>query len=187
MSKEKFTTEAALLWGGIPVELREVVLRNKPPELLAASPNGTVPVLVLKDGVVIEESMAIMRWALAQNDPFHWLARSDDMLITDNDGVFKYALDRYKYPRRHGVHDASIFRADGMTYLLSLEDHLQTGGFLCGEVATLADYAIFPFVRQYAATDRTWFDAQPVPRLRNWLDGLIVSPLFVTIMARPAI
>lgn len=177
----------ALAVSGIPVELREVVLRDKPPELLAASPKGTVPILVMPDGAVIDESIDIMRWALAQYDPEHWLTGNGDALITDNDGVFKYALDRYKYPHRHGVLDASIFRADGMTYLLSLEDKLQAGGFLCGVAATLADHAIFPFVRQYAATDRAWFDAQPVPHLRRWLDVLIASPLFETIMARPAI
>jgi glutathione S-transferase len=172
-----------LLASGIAVELREVVLRDKPVQMLAASPKGTVPVLVLPDGGVIDESLDIMRWALAQSDPLGWLARDDAALIARNDGPFKQHLDRYKYPDRHGS-DPAEHRAAGLAILSEMDARLAGDGQLCGNVAGIADIATFPFIRQFAATDQGWFDAQPLPHLQRWLAGHIGSGVFARAMLR---
>jgi glutathione S-transferase len=167
----------ALLASGTVCEIREVKLREKPAEMIAASPKGTVPVLVLDDNAVIDESIDIMRWALRRADPEGWLDGDDAPLIGANDGPFKHHLDRYKYPDRHGS-DAIGHRAEGLAMLAELERRLAERPFLCGERRMLADMAIMPFVRQFAAVDRDWFDAQPVPGVRRWLAGLAGSALF---------
>jgi glutathione S-transferase len=174
----------ALLAFGMTVELREIILRDKPPEMLAASPKGTVPVLVLADGHVIDESLDIMRWALAQRDPENWLSGDDAALIAENDGPFKRALDRYKYPEKHNIPDPAVPRDEGLAFLATLEERLTNRKFLTGNTLGLADVAIFPFVRQFAATDRTWFDAQPFPALQCWLGEQVASPLFDAVMGR---
>ena len=174
----------AIAVSGVRVELREVILRDKPAEMLALSPKGTVPVLLLSSGKIVDESLDIMRWALGQNDPQGWLAEDGDALIAHNDGPFKAALDAYKYPNKHGVTDPVEPRADGMAFLEQLQKRLESQAFLCGERAVLADIAIFPFVRQFAATDADWFNAQPLPQLRGWLDHHVGSPIFAQIMRR---
>lgn len=173
----------ALAVSGVRCELREVVLRAKPPEMLAASPKGTVPVLVLADGAVIDESLDIMRWALARHDPERWLARGDAALIATNDGAFKRDLDRYKYPHRHGS-DALAHRESGLAFLRELDARLAIDGQLCGAARGLADAAIMPFVRQFAATGPEWFAAQALPHLRAWLEGHLASDLFKAAMLR---
>lgn len=177
-----------VLASGIAVELREVVLRDKPAEMLAASPKGTVPVLVLPDGGVIDESLDIMRWALEQSDPRGWLSRDDAAAIARNDGSFKHHLDRYKYPGRHGSVPAE-HRAAGLEILVDMDARLAAGGKvgdrqLCGDAPGIADIATFPFVRQFAATDQTWFDAQPLPHLQRWLADHVGSDLFARVMLR---
>ena len=173
----------ALIGSGIAVELREVVLRDKPSAMLAASPKGTVPVLVLPDGRVIDESLDVMRWALAQADPLDWLACDDAALIAACDATFKHHLDRYKYPDRHES-DPAEHRDAGLAWLGVLARRLAGQGHLCGEAVGLADIAIFPFVRQFAATDGTWFDAQPIPEVRGWLAEHVASDLFARAMLR---
>jgi glutathione S-transferase len=175
----------ALAVSGVRCELREVKLSAKPAAMLAASAKGTVPVLVLPDGTVIDESIDIMRRALAKSDPEGWLARDDLALIAANDGPFKHDLDRYKYPDRHGV-DATAHRDRGLDFLRGIDRRLADAGQLCGAARGLADAAIMPFVRQFAAVDRAWFDAQPLPHLRTWLTGHLSSSLFDAIMARVA-
>lgn len=182
----------AIAKAGIACRLREVVLRDKPAEMLAASPKGTVPVIVEHDRNVIEESLDVIDWALAQNDPDAWLKPQTgtlaDMraLITENDGPFKRALDRYKYPNRY--EDENIVRdsqrAIGETYLRSLEERLQPTDNLFGDRISLADIAIFPFIRQFANTDRDWFNAQPLPKLQTWLARHLESDLFKSIMRK---
>lgn len=172
------------LWAaGITVELREVKLADKPPELVEASPKATVPVLVLPDGTVIDESIAVMRWALSQNDPEGWLAGDDAALIARNDGPFKHHLDRYKYPTRYEP-DGIDHRAEGLAILKDLDARLTDGEQLRGAKRTLADIALFPFIRQFANTDRVWFDAQDLPNLRRWLEGHLASELFAAVMPR---
>ncbi|NMW32971.1 glutathione S-transferase [Altererythrobacter sp. RZ02] len=173
----------ALAVSGIPCEMREVKLREKPAEMLAASPKGTVPVLVISDGSVIDESIDVMRWALSKGDPENWLSGDDAALIAANDGPFKHHLDRYKYSTRHGT-DAAEHRAACLTILLQLEARLERSLYLCGDTQTLTDVAIMPFIRQFAATDREWLDTQPLPKLREWLDRQIASDLFTTIMVK---
>lgn len=173
----------ALLVSGQPVEIREVVLRDKPAELIAASPKATVPVLVQANGEVIDQSLDIMRWALRRNDPEGWLDGDDQALIAANDGPFKHHLDRYKYPDRH-VSDPHAHREAALLILSGLEERLTGRGNLCRDSRALTDMAIMPFVRQFAATDRSWFDAQPLPRLREWLARHETSPLFERVMVR---
>ena len=175
----------ALIISGQRVELREVVLRDKPAAMLALSPKGTVPVLALPGGEVIEESLDIMRWALRLHDPEGWLEGDDGALIAASDGPFKHHLDRYKYATRHGS-DPLEHRAAGMAWLGELEARLESSAFLCGGRRMLADIAIFPFVRQFAGADQAWFDAQPVPRVQAWLRALIGSELFDRAMVRRA-
>lgn len=169
--------------------LREVVLRDKPAEMLALSPKATVPVLQLTDGSVLDESLDIMLWALKMDDPLQWLIPQagsfQDMLdlITINDGPFKHHLDRYKYAVRfdEGT-DPVHHRDEGSAFLDNLNDRLGNQAHLFGERASLADYAIFPFVRQFANTDRDWFDAQPLANLHGWLAKHLGSDLFHAVM-----
>jgi glutathione S-transferase len=174
----------ALAVSGTAYEAREVSLREKPPELIAASPKATVPVLVLPDGQVIDESLAIMRWTLTLNDPADWLSGQNEDLIGINDGPFKQALDRYKYPNRFGLTDGNENRALGLSFLERLDTAIAEKGFLGGTKAALADYAIFPFVRQFAATDQNWFASLPLPHLQRWLAARCESSLFVGVMER---
>lgn len=172
------------LWAaGIAVELREVKLAAKPQELIAASPKATVPVLVLADGGVIDESLAIMRWALAKSDPEDWLAGDDPALIAVNDGAFKHHLDRAKYPGRYDE-DSADHRAEGLALLAPLETRLARAANLCGPTRALTDMALFPFIRQFAAIDPAWFASQPLPRLQGWLERRTAEPLFASIMPK---
>ena len=172
-----------LLASGTECELREVKLANKPAALLEASPKGTVPVLVQPDGSVLEESLDIALWALGRHDPQGWLERYDGELVAANDGRFKHDLDRYKYPDRHDS-DAEEHRESGLAWLRELEARLQSSRCLSGESTGLTDAAIFPFIRQFANTDRAWFDAQDLPHLHAWLAMHLASELFARCMVR---
>jgi glutathione S-transferase len=178
----------AIAASGRRCELREVVLRDKPAELLAASPKGTVPVLVDVDGTVIDQSLDIMLWALRRNDPEGWLqperATLDEMLalVAECDGEFKRDLDGYKYPERHPGADTAAHRARGALFLMRLEDRLAAARCLHGDHVALADIAIAPFVRQFAQVDAAWFDQQPWPRLKAWLAARLQAPLFARVM-----
>ena len=174
----------AVAVSGVTVDLREIVLRNKPNEMLEASSKGTVPVLVLPDGQVVEESIDIMRWALVQSDPECWLGHEASDLITVNDGPFKQSLDRYKYPHRFGLADGTVHRNAAGVHLEMLENRLLAAPYLAGSKCGFTDIAIFPFVRQFAATDAGWFIAQPLPAVQNWLSSLVSSDLFNHIMTR---
>ena len=175
----------ALAVSGVRHERREVKLAAKPAEMLEASPKGTVPVLVLPDGAVIDESLDIMVWALGLSDPEGWLARHDPALIAANDGSFKHDLDRYKYPERHDSEPAA-HRASALEFLAMLESRLAQSANLCGESDGLTDAAIMPFVRQFAAVEPEWFAAQPLPSVQAWLARHLASPRFAAIMDRHA-
>lgn len=173
------------LWAAeITVELREVKLAAKPPALIAASPKATVPVLVLEGGTVIDQSLDIMRWALAQSDPEDWLAGDDPALIAANDGVFKHHLDRAKYPGRYDEDAVTDHRAAALEMLAPLEERLESAPWLCGPSRTLTDIALFPFIRQFAAIDPAWFAAQPLPHMQAWLERLSTSDLFAAVMPK---
>lgn len=175
----------ALKIAGFACELREVKLAAKPAAMLEASPKGTVPVLVRDDGTVIAESFDVMQYALARNDPEGWLERTDADLVALNDGPFKHDLDRYKYPERHGS-DPFTHRESALAILRDLDARIAANGQLCGPERGLADMAIMPFVRQFAATDRAWFAAQDLPALQDWLAAHLASDLFTSVMAKYA-
>lgn len=174
----------------ISVELREVVLRDKPAAMLECSPKGTVPVLIMSDGKVIDESLDVMLWALGQNDPENWLGGDanllDEMraLIDACDGDFKFHLDRYKYASRYEGAVALDHRMEAEKFLGVLEQRLEASTYLFGSVPKFADYAIMPFIRQFTNTDRGWFDGAPYPKLRKWLQGLMDDAPFTDIMAK---
>jgi glutathione S-transferase len=176
------------LWAAkIQVEVREISLRDKPAHLLQISPKGTVPVLQLPEGAVLDQSLDIMQWALAQTDPQGWLNPDRDAiaeLITINDGDFKKALDRYKYPERYPEQQQLFYRQQGEQFLQALETVLQQHRFLLSDSASVADVAIFPFIRQFAAVDAEWFAGSAYPQLRAWLNGWLESALFVQIMQK---
>lgn len=175
---------------GQQVELRDILLKDKPEDMLAASPKATVPVLVLTDGAVLEESRDIMAWAVQQSDPENLLPnipsiRSDvTELLDENDGEFKSALDRYKYHVRFPENSREEYRSEGERFLQKLEDRLTHHRYLAGSEATTADVGIFPFIRQFANSDRHWFDNAPYPNLQKWLDQWVKSDAFVHIMKK---
>jgi glutathione S-transferase len=173
----------AVLVSGLSCDIREVKLSAKPAEMIAASPKATVPVLLLPDGRVIDESLDIMRWALGRNDPEQWLDGDDADLIAANDGPFKHHLDRYKYPDRQGA-DPAEHRAAGMAMLGHLETRLAAAANLCGARRSITDIALMPFVRQFAEVSRPFFDAQPIQGVQRWLAAHIASPLFEQAMIR---
>jgi len=176
----------ALDVSGVAVEHREILLKDKPAAMLEASPKGTVPVLVLADGRVLEESLDVMNWALQQNDPENWLDRDSRTAawIEANDGPFKRALDRYKYASRFDDADAIVERDKAAECLRVLDGVLRQQTWLAGGKPGFADNAVFPFVRQFAMTDRAWFDAQSWPALIGWLDQLLNSERFANIMEK---
>ena len=177
----------ALRYSGVPVSIIEVSLKAKPADMLAASPKGTVPVLVCADGRVIEQSLEIMHWALSQNDPDVWLPADRPLietLIEENDTRFKASLDRYKYANRYPEYPMEHYRAMGQTFLQRLEDVLEQTPYLAGPNLSLADVALAPFVRQFAHVDRDWFEQAPYPRLRAWLERFLASELFTSIMTK---
>lgn len=173
----------AVLASGQSVALREILLRDKPEAFLAASPSGTVPCLQIEGGAVIDESLDVMRWALARADPEGWLSMPEagwDWILRC-DGPFKHALDRTKYGTRYPGEDPLAHREDALAFLVDVEAQLE--GWLFG-APSIADFAILPFVRQFANIDRAWFDAQPLPKVRVWLDGFLASDRFAAIMGK---
>ena len=174
----------ALRYSGVALSIVEVSLKAKPAEMLAASPKGTVPVLVCADGRVIEQSLDIMHWALARHDPDNWLQPASAALIEANDNSFKVLLDRYKYAIRYPEHPMEYYRAQGAGFLQGLEDLLTRTPYLAGHALSLADVALAPFVRQFAHVDREWFEQSPFPHLKAWLERFLLSELFVSVMVK---
>ena len=181
----------ALKYAGVAVELREILLRSKPAEMLAVSPKGTVPVLQLPGGEVLEESLDIMRWALARSDPEGWLAQGEaavgNALIAINDGPFKLLLDRYKYADREVNKStgkgATDWRDEAIAlHIAPLEARLRETRYLLGMKPSLTDMAIMPFVRQFAQVDAAWFADSAFAALRSWLESLVDTELFAAVM-----
>ncbi len=180
----------ALLVSKIEFELREIELKNKPKIMLTLSPKGTVPILHLDNGRVIDESLEIMLWSLQQSDPENWLPtcqllkQQNLALIERNDNEFKPVLDRYKYWVRHPEKTQSEYRSDTEPFLKNLEQQLTQKPFLFYNKPKIADIAIFPFVRQFANVDLSWFNTAPYPKLRKWLNTFIETQLFSTAMTK---
>jgi len=170
--------------------LHEVDLKNRPAELYAISSAGTVPVLVLEDGLVLHQSLDIMRWTLGNHDPHSWLpvgakqVGEVQALLAQCDGDFKFHLDRYKYATRYEGAVMEEHRGLAAEILWQWNKNLTEGAFLCGPEPCLADYALGPFVRQFALANRAWFDAQTWAALRQWLDAFTASALFARIMQK---
>ncbi|WP_460125477.1 glutathione S-transferase N-terminal domain-containing protein [Pseudomonas sp. S2_C03] len=180
----------ALRYSGVALEIVEVSLKAKPAEMLALSSKGTVPVLNV-EGRVIDESLAIMHWALAQHDPQDWQLLEAPAgpaaiaaLIEENDQVFKVHLNRYKYAERYPEQPMAFYRSEGEVFLGKLERLLEQREYLLADHPSLADVALMPFVRQFAHVDRKWFGQAPYPRLQRWLQGFIDSDLFTSIMKK---
>jgi glutathione S-transferase len=216
--RARLALAAAGLQPGLDLELREVALQAKPPELLAISAKGTVPVLVLRDAAgtqgtptldtatqgqgrgsaatVLDESLAIMRWALGQRDPEGWVAgwspteeAGMDALIAENDGPFKHHLDHFKYAGRYGregLAEQQDHRERGLAILRDWNRRLQPGGWLLGDRRSLADIALLPFVRQFRLADPAGFDAEPdLAPLQTWLQRFLASKALLAVMQPP--
>ena len=169
-------------------ELREVLLRNKPPSMLQYSAKGTVPVLILQDGKVIDESLDVIDWALNLNDPDDWQRSKDKEktkeLIKINDGEFKYHLDRYKYSKRYDNEDPLIHREKCLIFINELEEQLSTSRFLYDDEISALDISILPFIRQFRIADMNWFDSLQKPNIQDWLMKFLESKLFKSIMMK---
>ena len=176
----------ALAASGAEVMLREVLLKDKPSELLAVSPKATVPVLVLSEGRVIEESLDVMQWALEYRDPLNWLEGEtlDSDWISACDDDFKHWLDRYKYAERYPEHTAEDYRQKAETFVQKLEDQLSLSDWVGGDAANAIDVALFPFIRQFAGVDASWWQQAPYPHVQQWLENWLNSALFSAIMAK---
>jgi len=177
----------ALHQANIDYESIEISLKDKSSEFLALSPKGTVPVLVDVNGEVIEESLEIMLWALNQNDPACWLLNDETTsrtLIDENDLNFKKNLDRYKYADRFPEHSKEYYRSQCEIFLNLLNDKLQTNHYLMAERMTLADVAIFPFIRQFALVDEDWFLNSKYEELKKWLNDFKNTEMFQEVMKK---
>ena len=180
----------AIKYSGIPVELREVILADKPSEMLSISPKATVPVLLLPDGTVIDESLDIIHWALSIHDTKDWLPENIDLLnrtnklIAINDGEFKDHLDHFKYASRFPEFSAEHYRGQGENFLCDLENLLGKSECLFSNRITLADIAIFPFIRQFAFVDKDWFDQSQYTNLKTWLNNMLEMELFKEVMKK---
>jgi len=170
----------------ITCELREVVLRDKPQEMLAISPKATVPVLQLSSDKIIDESRDITTWAIEQNDPHNWQQYISEMneLIDINDQQFKTHLDKYKYSSRNPERSMEEHRENGDFFLKHLNERLEKKKFLSADKQTVTDLSIFPFIRQFAFVDKNYFDTLPYPYLQNWLNWHLESPLFKDVMQK---
>ena len=176
----------ALATAGAKVMLREVLLKDKPAEMLTASPKATVPVLVLSEGRVMEESLDIMRWALEHSDPLSWLKGNalDSEWISECDSDFKHWLDRYKYAERHPEHTAEDYRQSAEAFIQKLEHQLSGTDWVGGDSASATDVALFPFIRQFSGVDPSWWQSAPYPSVSRWLDNWLNSALFSAIMVK---
>ena len=174
----------ALSYSKIKVELKEILLNNRPSELYAVSPKGTVPVLCINNTTVIDESLDIMKWALKKNDPNLWISfnkKKQIDIIKQNDNEFKYWLDRYKYYNRFPENNRDYYKAKCGEYLLKLNQLIECNQYLLTNKLLFVDVAIFPFIRQCANVDICWFN-DTYPQLANWLYNIIESKLFVSVM-----
>ncbi|PCJ15010.1 MAG: glutathione S-transferase [Candidatus Cloacimonadota bacterium] len=165
------------------VELREIILKNKPIDMLKASPKGTVPVLIIDDKI-IDESLDIMLWALSDHKILNKLKTESMRLISQNDDDFKANLDLYKYANRHPEKSPEQYRQQGEAFLNELNLMLSHTKFLLSEKMSLADIAIFPFIRQFAHVDREWFFNTKYTHLIDWLNNFLDSELFLSIMSK---
>lgn len=175
----------AIAYSQKQVQLREVALKNKPPELLTLSVKETVPVLQLTDKTLLDESLDIMIWALENADPDNWLKPNLTTmlaLIDENDFEFKTWLDKYKYAPNDDPELIVYYRQEAENFLFKLEQHLLNNSYLFGDKVSLADIAIFPFIRQFAAVDLVSFERSKFSNIKKWLNHFSNSELFLSVM-----
>ncbi len=173
------------------VILRDIVMKNIPTQMLAASPKGKVPVLVFNDSSVIDESLDIMLWALKQNDPNNLLYKHEPdalenmlSLISRNDNEFVDALKKYKAAARYHDNNIESARNQCESFISHLEENLTNHHYIMGESLSLVDYAILPFIRQFSRVDRKWYTHAPYPKLRQWLEKHYQDPIFAKTMTQ---
>lgn len=173
------------------IEIRDISLKNKPAEMLAVTPKGTVPLLVLDDGDYIDESLTIMIWALNQHDPQNLLLADSRHLFTDmlnliarNDCKYIAALEHYKADIRYHNPNVATYRNLCRSFLDDLENRLSKHRFFMGDNPSLADYAILPFIRQFSQVERQWFRHAPYPHLQAWLEQHYQDPIFSKVMEK---
>ena len=169
----------------VSVELREVLLNERPQSLCKISSKGTVPVLLLKDGKVLDESLDIMRWAIKQGEQklYEDKLNEQNQLIKYNDTKFKYWLDKYKYHVRYLEHSREYYQRKCSKTLAEYDMRLRENAYLMGDRIRLADIAIFPFIRQCANVDQNWFNNN-YPNLNQWLEIWKQSRLFKSVMMK---
>ncbi|GAC33113.1 glutathione S-transferase domain-containing protein [Paraglaciecola polaris LMG 21857] len=186
-----------------PVALRDIVLKNKPPEMLAASPKATVPVLVLTSANVLDESLHIMLWALGESDP-HGLLRPEIVSYTEQsngnnatgtladalelihqfDHEFKTCLEAYKCAKRYHENNLQDCRQACEVHIQDLEQRLCKHKYVIDDTESIADIALLPFIRQFAKIERQWYLQSPYPHIKFWLDSYLQSPMFTKVMAK---
>ena len=178
----------ALLLYGVAYETVEVSLKEKPEALLKLNPAGTVPVLVIDDNTIIADSLDIIRWAMSQNEKQGPLIAGESQMMQEliqiNDTQFKHWLDRYKYADRHPEQTEEDYQFEVQRFLNLYDAHLQTSQFFAGVKPSIADIAIFPFVRQCAAVKPEWFDSLAMPSLQRWLDYWLNNDAFKEVMKK---
>ena len=179
----------ALLLSEQSIIIRAITLKDKPPAMLQASPKGTVPVLLLADGTVIEESFEIMLWALKQSDPYNLLPQNQTdsqqqviQLIQRGDDEFKHPLEQYRAAKRYHRDSEIQWREQCEAFIQELEQRITANGFFVGNSPSLADYAFIPFMRQFGRVDRKWFAAAPYPNVKAWLNTQLQSQLYARMM-----
>lgn len=175
----------ALRYAQVAVDIIEISLKEKPAEMLKLSPKGTVPVMVLPNGMVLEQSLDIMHWALQQQDSDGWSIVNSvvaQQIMLENDGSFKKSLDRYKYASRFPEHPPTFYRAQGEVFLQKLEVRLNQTEYLMSNKISWVDVAVFPFIRQFAAIDSIWFESASYAKLKVWLKQFTESMLFKSVM-----
>ena len=169
-------------------EIREVLLRDKPPSMLEYSSKGTVPVLVLQSGEVIDESLDVIDWALNLNDPDNWQRSKDNEktkeLIKINDGEFKHHLDRYKYSKRYDNEDPEFHRKKCLSFIEKVNSELQNSKYIFDDAISYIDISLLPFIRQFRIADNEWFDELPYENVKSWLSNFLNSELLKSIMSK---
>ena len=169
-------------------EIREVLLRDKPPSMLEYSSKGTVPVLVLQSGEVIDESLDVIEWALNLNDPDNWQRSKDNEktkeLIKINDGEFKHHLDRYKYSKRYDNEDPEFHRKKCLSFIKKVNSELQNSKYIFDDEISYIDISLLPFIRQFRIADNEWFDELPYENVKSWLSNFLNSELLESIMSK---
>jgi len=174
----------ALKYSRQKIILRDVELSNLPAEALAVSPHSTVPSLVISKNKFMDESWDIVKWALKKNDPDNWLGENNkyqqeaEMLVEVNDFSFKKDLDHYKYADRHPEHSIEYYRLRCESFLEELNEMLADRNFLLAETITIADIAVFPFIRQFAMVDMGWFNKSHYQSLQRWLKCMLKTEWF---------